>query len=93
MATLTTIYCSMAGILTLGSGYLLLLAWKLKDEWVLIIGGGGIASRRIESVLIADTFITIISPHGGLHPSLANILGLQTASLNMIDSSPVLRIS
>jgi precorrin-2 dehydrogenase/sirohydrochlorin ferrochelatase len=53
---------------TLLGGGSLLLAWQLKDKRVLIVGGGDVASGRIESVLVADAFITIISPHEGLHP-------------------------
>jgi len=51
-----------------GGGGSLLLAWQLKDKRVLIVGGGDVASGRIESVLVADAFITIISPDEGLHP-------------------------
>ncbi|CAL1704027.1 unnamed protein product [Somion occarium] len=50
------------------SGGSLLLAWQLKDKHVLIIGGGDVASGRIESVLVADARITLISPSQGLHP-------------------------
>lgn len=51
----------------LGGGSLL-LAWQLKNKRVLIVGGGDVASGRIESVLVADAFITIICPASGLHP-------------------------
>ncbi|KAK7693172.1 hypothetical protein QCA50_002738 [Cerrena zonata] len=51
--------------LTAGS---LLLAWQLKGKNVLIVGGGDVASGRIESVLVADAHITLISPSNGLHP-------------------------
>lgn len=57
----------IADVSNLGGGSLL-LAWQLKDKRVLIVGGGDVASGRIESVLVADAFITIISPNGGLHP-------------------------
>ncbi|TCD68250.1 Bifunctional dehydrogenase and ferrochelatase [Steccherinum ochraceum] len=50
------------------SGGSLLLAWQLKDKHVLIVGGGDVASGRIESVLVADARITLISPSAGLHP-------------------------
>ncbi|RPD79799.1 siroheme synthase [Lentinus tigrinus ALCF2SS1-7] len=50
------------------SGGSLLLAWQLKDKTVLIIGGGDVASGRIESVLVADARITLIAPRAGLHP-------------------------
>ncbi|KAL1947568.1 hypothetical protein VTO73DRAFT_13292 [Trametes versicolor] len=46
----------------------LLLAWQLKDKHVLIVGGGDVASGRIESVLVADARITLIAPRAGLHP-------------------------
>ncbi|KAL6309059.1 siroheme synthase [Sparassis latifolia] len=49
------------------SGGSLLLAWQLKDKHVLIVGGGDVASGRIESVLVADARITLISPREGLH--------------------------
>lgn len=54
-------------VANLGGGSLL-LAWQLKDKRVLIVGGGDVASGRIESVLVADALITIISPDEGLHP-------------------------
>lgn len=46
----------------------MLLAWQLKDKRVVIIGGGDVASGRIESVLVADALITLIAPSTGLHP-------------------------
>lgn len=49
------------------SGGSLLLAWQLKDKRVLIVGGGDVASGRIESVLVADALITLIAPRAGLH--------------------------
>ncbi|CCM03847.1 uncharacterized protein FIBRA_05996 [Fibroporia radiculosa] len=45
----------------------LLLAWQLKNKRVLIVGGGDVASGRIESVLVADALITLIAPRAGLH--------------------------
>jgi len=50
------------------SGGSLLLAWQLKHKNVLIVGGGDVASGRIESVLVADAHVTLISPSAGLHP-------------------------
>jgi precorrin-2 dehydrogenase/sirohydrochlorin ferrochelatase len=50
------------------AGASLLVAWQLKNKQVLIVGGGDVASGRIESVLAADALITIISPNEGLHP-------------------------
>ena len=52
---------------TLGDGSLL-IAWQLKSKHVLIVGGGDVASGRIESVLAADARVTIICPSTGLHP-------------------------
>ncbi|KAI0698503.1 siroheme synthase [Cytidiella melzeri] len=49
------------------SGGSLLLAWQLRDKHVLIVGGGDVASGRIESVLVADAKITLIAPKHGLH--------------------------
>ncbi|KAG6333826.1 hypothetical protein ID866_5258 [Astraeus odoratus] len=46
----------------------LLVAWQLKDKHVLIVGGGDVASGRIESVLSADAHVTVICPSAGLHP-------------------------
>ncbi|KAI0362728.1 siroheme synthase [Trametes cingulata] len=46
----------------------LLLAWQLKDKHVLIVGGGDVASGRIESVLVADARISLVAPRAGLHP-------------------------
>ncbi|KAH9829158.1 siroheme synthase [Rhodofomes roseus] len=50
------------------SGGSLLLAWQLKHKNVLIVGGGDVASGRIESVLVADAHVTLVSPSAGLHP-------------------------
>ncbi|OCH95299.1 siroheme synthase [Obba rivulosa] len=50
------------------SGGSLLLAWQLKDKRVLIVGGGDVASGRLESVLVADALVTLVSPSERLHP-------------------------
>jgi precorrin-2 dehydrogenase/sirohydrochlorin ferrochelatase len=50
------------------TGGSLLLAWQLKGKHVLIVGGGDVASGRIENVLIADARITLVCPADGLHP-------------------------
>lgn len=46
----------------------LLVAWQLRDKHVLIVGGGDVASSRLESVLSADARVTVICPSTGLHP-------------------------
>jgi len=56
------------------SGGSLLVAWQLKDKRVLVVGGGQVASGRIESVLIADASITLISPKAGLHPITSQLI-------------------
>ncbi|KAJ6496982.1 siroheme synthase [Mycena vitilis] len=58
--------CSNAAPLSVGGGSLL-IAWQLKDKNVLIVGGGEVASQRIESVLTADALITLLAPAKGLH--------------------------
>jgi precorrin-2 dehydrogenase/sirohydrochlorin ferrochelatase len=50
------------------TGGSLLIAWQLKGKHVLIVGGGDVASGRIESVLVADAHITLVCPEDGLHP-------------------------
>jgi precorrin-2 dehydrogenase/sirohydrochlorin ferrochelatase len=50
------------------TGGSLLVAWQLKNKRVLIVGGGDVASGRIESVLVADAHITLVCPSSGLHP-------------------------
>ncbi|KAF8077851.1 siroheme synthase [Lyophyllum atratum] len=52
---------------TVGGGSLL-IAWQLKDKHVLIVGGGEVASQRIESILATDAHIAVLSPHNGLNP-------------------------
>jgi precorrin-2 dehydrogenase/sirohydrochlorin ferrochelatase len=56
------------------SGGSLLLAWQLKDKHVLLVGGGDVASGRIESVLVADARITLVCPSDGLHPLTRRLL-------------------
>ncbi|KAG6832328.1 hypothetical protein H0H87_001969 [Tephrocybe sp. NHM501043] len=45
-----------------------LIAWQLKDKHVLIVGGGEVASQRVDSILVTDACITVLSPHAGLNP-------------------------
>jgi len=56
------------------SGGSLLLAWQLKNKRVLIVGGGDVASGRVESILVADAFITLICPRAGLHPLTGSLI-------------------
>ena len=52
----------------------LLLAWQLKGKRILIVGGGDVASGRLESVLAAEALVTLISPRSGLHPKTLSLL-------------------
>ena len=63
-------------IKTIGGGSLL-IAWQLKDRNVVIVGGGEIASQRIESILTADANIKLISPATGLHTRTRQFLELR----------------
>ncbi|TFK50825.1 hypothetical protein OE88DRAFT_182830 [Heliocybe sulcata] len=40
----------------------LLIAWQLANKRVLIVGGGDVASGRLESALVADANITLVAP-------------------------------
>ena len=52
----------------------LLLAWQLKGKRVLIVGGGDVASGRLESVLAAEAMVTLIGPRQGLHSKTLSLL-------------------
>ncbi|KAH9484112.1 Siroheme biosynthesis protein met8 [Psilocybe cubensis] len=63
-------------IKNLGGGSLL-IAWQLKGKNVLIVGGGEVASQRIESILASDAFIHVLSPQNGLHPRTRQFIELR----------------
>ncbi|CAE6477910.1 unnamed protein product [Rhizoctonia solani] len=44
----------------------LLLSWQLKNKHVLIVGGGNVASGRLDAVLEASARVTLVSPRQGL---------------------------
>ncbi|KAI9509968.1 putative NAD(P)-binding-domain-containing protein [Russula earlei] len=44
----------------------LLIAWQLKDKHVLVVGGGQVASSRVEHALAAGAIVTVVSPAQGL---------------------------
>ncbi|KAF8921169.1 siroheme synthase [Mucidula mucida] len=48
-------------------GTSLLVAWQLKGKQVLIVGGGQVASSRIEHILAADANIVLLAPHKGVN--------------------------
>ncbi|KIY72036.1 siroheme synthase [Cylindrobasidium torrendii FP15055 ss-10] len=47
-------------------GTSLLIAWQLKGKQVLLVGGGEVASTRIEPILAADANIVLLSPSAGV---------------------------
>ncbi|KAJ6623531.1 siroheme synthase [Mycena sp. CBHHK59/15] len=69
---------------SIGGGSLL-IAWQLKDKHVLIVGGGEVASQRIESVLTADALITILSPAKGLHPRTKSFIDAHPTRITYYD--------
>lgn len=56
----------------------LLVAWQLDGKTVLIVGGGEVASGRIEHVLAAGASISLVCPAAGLHPLTGDFLARST---------------
>ncbi|VDC07173.1 unnamed protein product [Peniophora sp. CBMAI 1063] len=56
----------------------LLIAWQLDRKAVLIVGGGEVASGRIEHVLAAGASISLVCPAAGLHPLTKDFLARST---------------
>ncbi|KAF0426324.1 tetrapyrrole methylase [Gigaspora margarita] len=52
------------------SGGSLLLAWRIKNKNVLIVGGGEVATSRVIKSLEADALITLVCPEKGLKDEL-----------------------
>ncbi|KAG8865305.1 Bifunctional dehydrogenase and ferrochelatase [Tulasnella sp. 330] len=46
----------------------LLLAWQIRNRRVLLVGGGVVASGRLDNLLSSDAHVTVIAPLAGLHP-------------------------
>ncbi|KAJ7509993.1 siroheme synthase [Mycena galericulata] len=69
---------------SIGGGSLL-IAWQLKDKNVLIVGGGEVASQRIESVLTADALITILAPAKGLHARTKELIAMYPTRITYYD--------
>ncbi|GLB34855.1 putative siroheme synthase [Lyophyllum shimeji] len=63
----------------------LLIAWQLKDKHVLIVGGGEVASQRIDSILTTDAHLTVLSPHDGLHPRTKRFIDEYTERITYND--------
>ena len=60
----------------------LLIAWQLKDKNVLVVGGGEVASSRIQHVLAAGANITVVSPSQGINDQTRSLI--DTGSENRI---------
>lgn len=64
----------------------LLVAWQLKGKDVLIVGGGEVASQRIEAILTTDAHITVMSP-SLLHPRTRKLLSQYTLRITHLDKT------
>ncbi len=63
----------------------LVIAWRLKDKHVLLVGGGQVASTRLAHLLDADALVTIICPKIGLHPLLLHRIYDDNSTKSRID--------
>ena len=52
----------------------LLIAWQLKDKHALVVGGGQVASSRVQHVLDAGARVTVISPAEGLNEQTRTLI-------------------
>ena len=52
----------------------LLIAWQLKNKHVLVVGGGEVASSRIQHVLAAGANVTVVSPSKGLNAQTRSLI-------------------
>jgi precorrin-2 dehydrogenase/sirohydrochlorin ferrochelatase len=52
----------------------LLIAWQLKDKHALVVGGGQVASSRVQHVLAAGAKVTVISPADGLNQETKSLI-------------------
>lgn len=67
----------------------LLIAWQLKGKKVLIVGGGEVASQRIESISNTDAHITVMSPSEGVLPSTSKFLSQYPTRIAFINKAYV----
>jgi precorrin-2 dehydrogenase/sirohydrochlorin ferrochelatase len=63
----------------------LLIAWQLAGKQVLIVGGGEIASQRVDSILVTDAHITVLSPSSGLNPPMQNLITDNPTQITYLD--------
>lgn len=52
----------------------LLIAWQLKNKHVLVVGGGQVASSRIQHALAAGANLTVVSPVQGLSEETKSLI-------------------
>ena len=52
----------------------LLIAWQLKNKHVLVVGGGQVASSRIQHALAAGANVTVVSPVQGLSEETKSLI-------------------
>lgn len=65
----------------------LLIAWQLTRKNVLIVGGGEVASQRVDSILVTDAHITVLSPSSGLHPRTQKFIADYPTRIKYLDKS------
>lgn len=65
----------------------LLIAWQLSGKDVLIVGGGEVASQRVDSILVTDAHITVLSPSSGLHPRTRKFIADYPSRITYLDKS------
>ena len=65
----------------------LLIAWQLKGKKVLIIGGGEVASQRVDSIMNTDALITIISLSASLHERTRKLISQFPLSIQLLDKA------
>jgi len=65
----------------------LLIAWQLNGKNVLIVGGGEVASQRVDSILVTDAHITVLSPSSGLHPRTLKFITDYPSRITYLDKS------
>jgi precorrin-2 dehydrogenase / sirohydrochlorin ferrochelatase len=52
----------------------LLIAWQLRDKHALVVGGGHVATSRIQHVLAAGAKLTVVSPAQGLNEETKSLI-------------------
>ncbi|KAI0306744.1 putative NAD(P)-binding-domain-containing protein [Multifurca ochricompacta] len=62
----------------------LLIAWQLKEKHVLIVGGGKVASSRIQDVLAAGAKVTVISPFQGLNEQTQSFIDNKDSNSHIV---------